>query len=106
GESPDGVEHEAVYVYDAFNRRIRSDETVYDTSVSPSTSTRTITEFVYGGQANWQVIAEYDVDVSTDAATLSAEYVYGNYIDEVVEMKRHLDATTRAAASPGAAHHR
>ncbi|MEM1166401.1 MAG: RHS repeat-associated core domain-containing protein [Planctomycetota bacterium] len=97
GESPDGVEHEAVYVYDAFNRRIRSDETVYDTSVSPSTSTRTITEFVYGGQANWQLIAEYDVDVSTDAATLSAEYVYGNYIDEVVEMKRHLDATTKAA---------
>ncbi|UCF43965.1 MAG: RHS repeat protein [Planctomycetota bacterium] len=60
------------YAYDALGRRI---EKVVDSDGSPQ-----ITRFFYD---EWQVIKEQDGDGNT-----LATYVYGNYIDEVVNMQR------------------
>lgn len=45
--------------------------------------------YVQGGQGSWQVLAEYDGASST--ALLKADYAYGNFIDEPVQMRRDYD---------------
>ena len=72
----------ASYRYDAFNRRVAS---FADTNGDESDDI--VTYQVYGGQAAWQMLAEYDG--ADDAANLLRSYVYGLYIDEVVSMRDH-----------------
>ncbi len=56
-----------------------------------------VTRYAYGGQASWQVLAEFDGFQPWDTAPL-ATYVFGNYIsksrrgdDEPIQMRRDLD---------------
>ncbi|MEM1165451.1 MAG: RHS repeat-associated core domain-containing protein [Planctomycetota bacterium] len=91
GYSGQDVRHASTYMYDAFNRRMRADETVntYNASGVMVSSDQAIIEFTYGGQNNWQLLAEYKVDPQGVVGDkLLAEYVYGNYIDEVLQMRR------------------
>jgi YD repeat-containing protein len=60
------------YAYDALGRRI---EKVVDSNGTPQT-----TRYFYDG---WQIIEEQDGDGNT-----LATYVYGNYVDEVLNMQR------------------
>ena len=69
-EAASGERH--TYAYDAFGRRITR---VLDADGSPST-----TRYYYD---DWQVVEERD-----GAGTTLATYVYGNWIDEVVNMQR------------------
>ncbi|CAM2011047.1 RHS repeat-associated core domain-containing protein [Acanthopleuribacter pedis] len=62
----------ARYGYDPFGRRF---------SKTVDTGTTGITFFAYSG---WQVVEEQDVTQET-----SATYVYGNYIDEILNMNRN-----------------
>jgi RHS repeat-associated protein len=68
--------------YDAFNRRVAS---FADTDGDASDDV--VTYSVYGGQAAWQLLGEFDG--AGDTASLLRSYVYGNYIDEVVSMRDH-----------------
>ena len=61
----------AEFDYDAQGRRMRVYDAVADTTT------------LYYYSDNWQVLAEYD-----DAGNQQAYYVYGNYIDEVLLMRR------------------
>jgi RHS repeat-associated protein len=72
----------ASFRYDAFNRRVAS---FADTDGDASDDV--VTYQVYGGQAAWQLLAEYDG--AGDTANLLRSYVYGLYIDEVVSMRDH-----------------
>ena len=65
------------FAYDALGRRVLRS--------GPSGTTA----YVNGGQASWQVLAEFDG--VTAAANLRATYVYGNYIDEPIVMSRDFD---------------
>jgi RHS repeat-associated protein len=62
----------SAYTYDALGRRI---ETLVDAGGVPE-----VRRFFYD---DWQVIEEQD-----DLSVLQATYVYGNYIDEVLNMQR------------------
>ena len=64
------------YTYDAMGRRIRKIE---DTSDPINTTT----DYYYDGQ---RVVEERDGD-----GVLTQQYVYGNYIDEVLVMDQNLD---------------
>jgi|GEM_PF-4618994 len=87
----------AEYRYDALNRRtakiVDGDGDGFVTGASPDDEH---TEFVYAGQAHWQMIEEYDA-LTLDALgdpSLRASYVYGNYIDEVLQAERHDQGVT------------
>jgi RHS repeat-associated protein len=67
-----------LYAYDALGRRIAK---VIDDGGAGEVETR----YIYSG---WRVIEERDF-----ATTVLATYVYGNYIDEVVQMRRDVDGT-------------
>ena len=71
-----GQRHE--YIYDALGRRIAK---VVDADGVASGPIET--HYLYGGQGFEQVIEEQNENNST-----LATYVYGNYIDEVVQMRR------------------
>ncbi len=72
----------AEYRYDCFNRRIASIIDLDGDGTADETP-----HFVYGGQAAWQLFEEYNGPGST--ATRLKSYVYGNYIDEVLQMRNH-----------------
>jgi RHS repeat-associated protein len=72
----------AEYRYDCFNRRIASIIDLDGDGTDDETP-----HFVYGGQAAWQLFEEYNGPGST--ATRLRSYVYGNYIDEVLQMRDH-----------------
>jgi len=74
----------AVYVYDAFGRRIRK-------VVTNSDNLNGNTDFYYD---NWRVFEEWD---GTD--TLIQQYVYGNYIDEVLVLDRNQNGDTTAIST-------
>jgi len=61
----------ATFAYDALGRRIRKVD-----AIANNTS-------LYYYSDNWQVLAEYD-----GSGVLQASYAYGNYIDEVLLMRR------------------
>ncbi|MCG8405183.1 MAG: DUF6531 domain-containing protein [Phycisphaerales bacterium] len=69
----------SIYAYDALGRRI---ERVVNATGTPQT-----TRYFYDG---WQVSEEQDATIPT--ANTRATYVYGLYIDEVVNMQRDTDA--------------
>jgi RHS repeat-associated protein len=69
GSDPDPV---AEFAYDTQGRRIR----VYDAVAQTTT--------LYYYSDNWQVLSEY-----TPSGTQQAYYVFGNYIDEVLLMRRN-----------------
>jgi len=73
-----------VYAYDASNRRIRK-------VVTNSGSLDGTTDFYYDG---WRVLEERN---AADAVT--HQYVYGNYIDEVLVMDRNLDGDGSATGA-------
>ncbi len=75
----DGVVAE--YFYDARGRRIRKE-------VTNSGANDGVTDFYYDGQ---RVVEERD-----ENNVLTQQYVYGNYIDEVVVMDRNLDGDDSA----------
>lgn len=53
------------------------------------------TEFVYGGQADWQLLEEYDArnqNPATSLPELLARYAYGNYIDKILQAERDTTA--------------
>ena len=66
----------AEYFYDAMGRRIRKE-------VSNSGANNGVTDFYYDGN---QVVEERD-----GSNILTQQFVYGNYIDEVLVMDRNLD---------------
>jgi RHS repeat-associated protein len=68
--------------YDAFNRRVAS---FADTDGDASDDV--VTYQVYGGQAAWQLLGEYDG--ADDTANPLRSFVYGLYIDEVLSMRDH-----------------
>lgn len=70
-----GQTHE--YKYDCFRRRIAK-----IVNVGPS---QVETRYINGGQAQWQVLEEQDAVCAT-----VANYVYGNYIDEPLTMRRDV----------------
>lgn len=70
--------------YDALGRRVSRTRTPII-----ATDPDKVTAYVNGNQASWQVLAEYD-GVGT-SANLAATYVYGNYIDEPIQMSRDFD---------------
>jgi RHS repeat-associated protein len=72
----------AEYRYDCFNRRIASIIDLDGDGTADETP-----HFVYGGQAAWQLFEEYNGPDST--ATRLRSYVYGNYIDEVLQVRDH-----------------
>jgi RHS repeat-associated protein len=72
----------ASFRYDAFNRRVAS---FADTDGDASDDV--VTYSVYGGQAAWQLLGEYDG--ADDTANPLRSFVYGLYIDEVLSMRDH-----------------
>jgi len=66
------------YAYDALGRRIAKTVDA-DGVTGPPTTTR----YFYGGESQWQVCEEQDGSGDTVAT-----YVYGRYIDEVLQMQR------------------
>lgn len=73
------------YHYDALGRRAaKVDDALYNAAT-------TTTVYVYGGQASWQILAEYDGMDS--GALLKADYVYGRYIDDPIQMRRDYDGS-------------
>lgn len=76
-----GVTHR--YAYDALGRRVLK-------SVSALIEPPLITQYVHGGQASWQVLAEY-ASLTQPSASATATYVYGLYIDEPITMRRDYD---------------
>ncbi len=68
----------ATYTYDALGRRIAK-------QISDNSSLNTVHYFYH----NWQVIEEQDASDLTEAT-----YVYGLYIDEVLNMQRDVDDDT------------
>jgi RHS repeat-associated protein len=89
------VEHEDVvagsttrYAYDALGRRLL--KAVDATNLSGGV----FTQYVHGGQASWQILAEFSGlpnDPSLATAAPTTTYVYGNYIDEPITMGRDYD---------------
>jgi YD repeat-containing protein len=79
----DGVYNIAEYTYDALGRRIEMK--TYDSGEVDST-----TRYYYNN--NWQVLAETDYDSSGPTETQLRDYIYGNYIDEVLIMTDDSDA--------------
>jgi len=73
----DGVYNIAEYTYDALGRRIEMK--VYDSGQVDS-----VTRYYYNN--NWQVLAETDYDSTGPTETQLRDYIYGNYIDEVLIM--------------------
>ncbi|MGK7955408.1 MAG: RHS repeat-associated core domain-containing protein, partial [Crocosphaera sp.] len=71
----------AEYSYDAMGRRIRKD-------VSNSGANDGVTDFYYDGN---RVVEERD-----GSNVLTQQFVYGNYIDEVLVMDRNLDGDNNA----------
>ena len=61
----------AEFAYDALGRRVRKKDLVADVNS------------LYYYNDNWQVLADYN-----DAGVLQMWFVYGNYVDEVVIMRR------------------
>ena len=78
----DGVYNIAEYTYDALGRRIEMK--TYDSGEVDST-----TRYYYN---NWQVLAETDYDSTGPTETQLRDYIYGNYIDEVLIMTDDSDA--------------
>ena len=76
-DSVSGQRH--TYAYDALSRRIA--KTVDADGASPTT-----TRYFYGGESQWQVCEEQNATGNT-----TATYVYGRYIDEVLQMQRCED---------------
>jgi len=74
------------YAYDALGRRIAK---TVDADVTAYT-----TRYFYGGESQWQVCEEQDGSGDTVAT-----YVYGRYIDEVLQMQRC--ESTPPCTSPG-----
>ncbi|MEM1166902.1 MAG: RHS repeat-associated core domain-containing protein [Planctomycetota bacterium] len=91
---------ETRHEYDAFNRRVLTSLNTFTNNVPDPAE---VTEFVYSGQAAWQLIAEYDYDTASQTSSLLAEYVYGNYIDEVVQMRRDVNGDGRTTTGVDAA---
>ena len=79
----DGVYNIAEYTYDALGRRIEMK--TYDNGEVDST-----TRYYYNN--NWQVLAETDYDSTGPTETQLRDYIYGNYIDEVLIMTDDSDA--------------
>jgi RHS repeat-associated protein len=79
----DGVYNIAEYTYDALGRRIEMK--VYDNGEVDS-----VTRYYYNN--NWQVLAETDYDSTGPTETQLRDYIYGNYIDEVLIMTDDSDA--------------
>jgi RHS repeat-associated protein len=89
------VEHEDVvagsttrYAYDALGRRLL--KAVDATNLAGGV----FTQYVHGGQASWQILAELSGlpnDPSLASAAPTTTYVYGNYIDEPITMRRDYD---------------
>ena len=75
-DSETGQRH--TYAYDAFGRRIAKTIDADGVAGGPTT-----TRYFYSGHNQWQVCEEQD-----DAGTTAATYVYGGYIDEVLNMNR------------------
>ena len=71
----------ADYTYDALGRRVEKLE--YDTSGAPSSTT----QYYYDG---WRVLRETNPD---DSDVALRDYIYGNYIDEVLVMVDDPDGT-------------
>jgi RHS repeat-associated protein len=65
----------SAYIYDVLGRRIRK-------MSSDDVSNETI-RFVYAGHQQWQIVEEQD-----ENGTLDATYVFGLYVDEVLNMQR------------------
>ncbi|MEA5536936.1 RHS repeat-associated core domain-containing protein [Crocosphaera sp. XPORK-15E] len=84
----DGVVAE--YLYDAMGRRIRKE-------VSNSGANDGVTDFYYDGN---RVVEERD-----GSNVLTQQFVYGNYIDEVVIMDRNLDGDDSAIGSGDQRYH-
>ena len=78
------------YHYDCFNRRVAS---LVDSDGNGTDDE--VTYFIYAGQAAWQLCEEFPSAVPTPVAgsgpdtTVEKSYVYGNYIDEVLQMRDH-----------------
>jgi len=70
--------------YDCFGRRVAK-------AVDPQGGGGVVTRCVYGGQAGWQVLAEYEGFQPGASQPAAATYVYGNYIDEPITMRRDFD---------------
>jgi len=79
----DGVYDIAEYTYDALGRRIEMK--TYDSGQVDS-----VTRYYYNN--NWQVLAETDYDSSGPTEIQLRDYIYGNYIDEVLIMTDDSDA--------------
>jgi hypothetical protein len=71
---PNDTDIIAEYTYDALGRRVQS--ILYDNGVADST-----TNYYYDG---WRVLTETDVDGETESHL--RDYIYGNYLDEVLVM--------------------
>ena len=76
------------YAYDALGRRIA--KTIDTGGVN---GTPTTTRYFYGGESQWQVCEEQvpDTEPPFTADATIATYVYGRYIDEVLQMQRCED---------------
>jgi hypothetical protein len=84
------MESVSEYRYDAFNRRVRKVvDGDADGGINGPSDGDEETEFVYGGQGEWQLLEEYDA--MGTGTTLRASCAYGIYIDEIVEALRDTD---------------
>jgi RHS repeat-associated protein len=79
----DRVHH---YHYDCFGRRVAKVTDVDSTGYYP-----VVTRYVYGGQASWQVLAEYSGFQPGSTTAPLATYVFGNYIDEPICVRTQID---------------
>jgi RHS repeat-associated protein len=71
-----------LYTYDALSRRVSKDADTDGDGVADD-----VAYFIYAGQAAWQVIEEWDGPGAPTNATRTHDYVYGNYIDELVHSR-------------------
>ena len=89
--------------YDCFGRRIRKvtgmapDGPANEWTTNGYTGSGRETRYINGGPASaarWQVLEEYSGTDGAGAFAFSASYVYGNYIDETLNIVRDLDPYT------------
>jgi RHS repeat-associated protein len=83
----------AKYFYDAFNRRIQ--KVVYGGGYRGGVPAGT-TDFIYSG---WRCVE--DRNPSGDTDTLLVQYVWGRYLDELLQMRTYLGSTGPEGLPPG-----
>lgn len=74
------------YAYDCFGRRIR--RTIDATG---SASNFSDFRYIYGGQAGWQVLEEEAFNPDGTVLGLTSGYVWGMYIDELIQHRWDMD---------------